>query len=182
MAKNARLRSSVLTGALLLASLAALASCGSASTGSDSTGIVVSDAWAREPAPGQPNTAAYATIVNETDQEVTVTGVRSALTDRTELHESMMQNGQMSMQPRPEGFTIDPRSTFVLEPGGPHVMLIDVGAEEIGGQGFDLSFEFGDKSIDATVAVRPLDGPDSLTEMDDMTNMSDSGNMGDTTS
>jgi copper(I)-binding protein len=49
-----------------------------------------------------------------------------------EIHETLMaDDGTMSMQEREEGFVIPAGGSFTLEPGGPHVMLLDIDPADI---------------------------------------------------
>lgn len=91
--------------------------------------VVVVDAWAREPAMGQTVAAAYVTLSNPGDEEVRLRGARSAI-GRTELHETEMgDDGVMSMEERLEGFLIPPGGELVMEPGGVHIMFVDIDRE-----------------------------------------------------
>lgn len=84
------------------------------------------DAWVRMPAPGQSLAAAYLTFVNRGDTDVHVADVSSPLAV-AELHETVVDDdGVMRMEHRAEGFVVPAGGELVLEPGGAHVMLLDV--------------------------------------------------------
>ena len=69
-----------------------------------------------------------------------------------EIHETMMgDDGTMSMQEREDGFAIADGETFVLEPGGPHVMMLGIDPAEFT-EGFDITFVF-DNGDEVTVAA-----------------------------
>ena len=85
----------------------------------------------REPAAGQTTVAVYATVVNGTDQAVTLLEATSPLTDDVSVHETMIAgDGTMSMGEQ-DGVQIEAGTSFVLEPGGTHVMLEGVDAVDL---------------------------------------------------
>ena len=172
---------------LLVVGVAAIglvaASCGSDDEADDSGGIVVTDAWIREPAEGAMNSAAYGTITNESDGDVTLVGASVPVSATVEIHETVMgDDGTMSMQEREDGFTIATGETFVLEPGGPHVMMIGIDPAEFT-EGFDVTFVF-DSGDEVTVAAElrsiGMDDMSGMDEMDDMDDGSMDGEMDDT--
>lgn len=140
----------------------ALAACGSDGGSGTPGAVTVEEAWVREPAAGQTTAAAYATIVNGTDHEVTLRDATSPLTDDVSVHETMVAaDGTMSMGDPDGGLAIEPGASFVLEPGGAHVMLDGVDAADFASP-VEVTFEFDDGSdagLDVTVEaeVRPLD-------------------------
>lgn len=84
------------------------------------------DAWVRMPATGQSVAAAYLTFVNHGDTDVRVADVSSPLAV-AELHETVADDdGVMRMEHRPDGFVVPAGDELVFEPGGAHVMLLDV--------------------------------------------------------
>jgi periplasmic copper chaperone A len=146
----------------VVGAVVALAACGSDGASSTSGDVAVEEAWVREPAAGQTSVAAYATIVNGTDHAVTLRDATSALTDDVSVHETMIAaDGTMSMGDPDGGLTIEPGASFVLEPGGAHVMLDGVEAGDVEAP-VEVTFVFDDGSeagLDVTVEadVRPLD-------------------------
>jgi periplasmic copper chaperone A len=85
--------------------------------------VAVSNAWARATAPGQEVGAAYMDIKSAMD--TTLTKVESPAADVVEFHMMSMKNGVMEMRmletmPLPAGKIVK------LEPGGFHLMLIDL--------------------------------------------------------
>jgi len=150
---------------VVLGAVIALAACGSdgaSSTSSTSGDVAVQDAWVRELAAGQTTAAAYATVVNGTDHEVTLVGATSPLTDDVTVHETTTgDDGTMSMGEPDGGVTIEAGASFVLEPGGAHVMLDGVDAADVVAP-VEVTFVFDDGSetgldVTADAEVRPLD-------------------------
>ena len=85
--------------------------------------VVVKDAWVRAPAPGAEIAAAYMTL--EANKPVALTGAVSPAAKAVEVHSMSMKNGVMEMC---EIKTLDlkPGQPTTLEPGGLHLMLIDL--------------------------------------------------------
>lgn len=145
--------------------------------------VTVSDLWARPPAPGQTNGVLYGTITNDTGDAVTFIGASVGDVARTELHESTMTDGVMSMQARPDGFVIEAGESLVLEPGGPHVMLREASSDDFPTDDLAATFTFGsgDEVVGvAAVETLTLDADDAdhdMSEMDDMDEMDDMSEM-----
>ena len=104
---------SALAGIFLAGSVAALAA----------DRVAVSNAWVRATAPGQEVGAAYMDIRSQSD--ATLISVESQAADFVEIHMMSMKNGVMEMRmletmPLPAGKVVK------LEPGGFHLMLIDL--------------------------------------------------------
>ena len=139
------------------------AACGSDDMSAGSRAVEVEEAWVREPAAGQTTVAAYATVVNGTDHEVTLVGATSPLTEDVSVHETTIAaDGTMSMDEQDNGVSIEAGTSFVLAPGGAHVMLAGVDEGDVQAP-VEVTFVFDDGSaagLDVTVEaeVRPLDG------------------------
>ena len=114
---------------VVLATAAALTACGGGSATPSSSApadspITVSDAWVKS-TDGM-MTAVFARISNSSSSEVAVTSAKTSLSDVTELHEMVMKDGQMIMQPKQGGFAIPANGAMALEPGGSHIMVLDL--------------------------------------------------------
>ena len=129
--------------------------------------ITVTDVWMREPAEGQTRTATYGTITNDGDTDVTLVSASVPFDATVEIHETIMgDDGSMQMQEVPEGFVVPAGGSFTLEPGGPHIMLIDIDPADITGT-IDVTMVFDD-GTEVTVGA-----PVRVLVMDDMDDMSD---------
>lgn len=84
--------------------------------------LLVADAWVK--ATDGPMTGAFGIITNETGEEVAVVSATTSASDKTELHETVEEDGQMIMQVKPGGFIIPSGEDFTLQPGGNHVMIM----------------------------------------------------------
>jgi hypothetical protein len=120
--------------------------------------IAVTGAWVREPAEGQTRSAAYATITNNGDADVTLVSASVPFDATVEIHETIMgDDGTMQMQEVPEGFVIPAGGSFSLEPGGPHIMLIDIDPVDITGT-IEVTMVFDDGTeVVVAAPVKALD-------------------------
>ncbi|MDO5629512.1 MAG: copper chaperone PCu(A)C [Mobilicoccus sp.] len=129
------LGAAVLTTALLLAGCSQAATpdtpadeAAPTTTAAETAGVAdvsVVDGWIKaQPDEGATMTGVFAVIENTTDAPVTVTGATTSLTDVTELHEVVQQDGRSVMQEIDGGFVIEPGTTRALEPGGDHLMVM----------------------------------------------------------
>lgn len=112
-----------------------LTACGEdpapAAEGTDEPRVVVEDPWVRATTGTEdPSmTAAFMVIDNDGDAEVTVTGATSPVAGVVELHEMAVVDGETVMRATEDGFTLAPGRGQVLQPGGLHVMLMDLQTE-----------------------------------------------------
>jgi copper(I)-binding protein len=121
---------------------AAVASSAAAEKATASIRVVQPWVWAT---PNPRLAAAYFTLQNSGDREVTLLSVSGAVAERVELHESVEQDGVVRMVPHPEGFEVPAGGVLKLERGGKHVMLIGLKAPLAAGSrvGLELSLSDG---------------------------------------
>lgn len=85
--------------------------------------IEFDDPWIRMVPSVSPNSAAYVSITNGTEDSVTLTSISSQVADRIEIHNVEVDDaGTMSMF-KINSLAIDPDSTTMLEPSGAHIMI-----------------------------------------------------------
>ncbi|MEI2777700.1 MAG: copper chaperone PCu(A)C [Tetrasphaera sp.] len=145
------------------ASAAPSASAASSSTGSATastpdriTPVTITDGWAK--ASEGPMSGAFGTLVNNSDQTVHITGATSPL-GRMELHEVAKNDaGAMVMRPVADGFTIAPGANLVLEPGGFHLMFMDMSAPLVNGESVTVTLQTSLGQVPLTIPVRRFDG------------------------
>ena len=118
-----------------------------------SSELTVEDAWAR-PAFRGDNSAAYMVIKNMTEQGDGLIGASTDVANVTEIHLSKMDaEGTMSME-RQELIGVPAGDEVKLEPGGLHVMLMNLVRDLNVGDTFELTLEFqrgGDVSVEVEV-------------------------------
>ncbi|MEV4525702.1 copper chaperone PCu(A)C [Streptosporangium sp. NPDC049304] len=86
--------------------------------------LTVTDPWVKTAKKGM--SAAFGTLVNNTDAEVTIVSGVSPISPVIELHEVVDSKGKMIMRPKEGGIVIPPKGTHQLQPGGDHIMLMGV--------------------------------------------------------
>jgi len=133
--------------ALIMAAIVAVAACGSEE---QRAGVVIDNAWARATPPGAQVAAAYLTIesIGELDR---VTAVSTPAARSAEIHATVVAAGQSSMRPVGD-LVLEPGEPVTLEPGGMHVMLMDLAQPLVAGQSFMLTLHL-EKRGDVTVEV-----------------------------
>jgi periplasmic copper chaperone A len=112
-------------------------------------------AWVRLPPPGLPVTAAYMALANNGGTDLAVTGAESPVAGVTELHEhvrdeaGVMRMRQVASMPLPAG------GALTLEPGGLHLMLIDLNRALLEGEHLPLTLHLADgRSLEVSAEVR----------------------------
>lgn len=116
----------------------------SASTTVEGEGIAVEGSWARPAGEGRMS-AGYFLISNFDDVPDTLNGISSNIARYTEIHESFEnENGMMGMREIPE-LVIPAQSTITFEPGGLHIMFIQLTESLSDGQEIELTLHFSRK-------------------------------------
>jgi periplasmic copper chaperone A len=93
-------------------------------------------AWARA---GFGVSAAYMTIENEGDHLIRLLSASSDAAAIVEIHQTTMEGEMMQMRPVEAPIEIVPGESFVMEPGGYHVMLLELGADLEAGTAISLT-------------------------------------------
>ncbi|MBJ3762407.1 copper chaperone PCu(A)C [Maribius pontilimi] len=114
-----------------LANIAAAAPNAAAVTVGD---LTVTGAHARATLPGQPVGGGYMTVTNAGDTDDRLVAVSSPVAGRAELHEMRMDGDVMRMRPLPDGLPVPAGETITLEPGGPHLMFMDLAGPLVAGE------------------------------------------------
>jgi copper(I)-binding protein len=144
----------VIAVGLLCATLLLAAACAPAAGG-----IIVKDPFTRATPAGANTGGAFMTLSNTGQEADRLISASSPAAEKTELHETVDDNGVMKMEPRPEGWQIPADGTLELKPGGKHIMLIGLTAPLEAGKKIQMTLNFekaGAKAID--VPVQALGG------------------------
>lgn len=105
--------------------------------------LTVTDPWVKAAENGM--TAAFGTIVNGTGTDLVLTAVTTPATETVELHETTADgSGGMSMQEKEGGFELPAGAELVLEPGGEHIMLMDLPGPLRPGDEVELTLVFSE--------------------------------------
>jgi len=115
-----RTRCAVLVGArALLAALVLLSAAHALAAGK----LTVEQPWIRTAPPTALMLAGYATLRNDGDATLTVSGADSADFSDVQLHQTVLEDGIERMRPTGK-FEIAPGKSVVFAPGGKHFMLV----------------------------------------------------------
>lgn len=87
--------------------------------------VEITDAWIRALPPAQSTTAAYLTLHNRGTQAVVVRAGSAEGAGRLEIHTTREVDGLMRMQ-QLSTLQVPAGGSVVLEPGGTHLMLLDL--------------------------------------------------------
>ncbi|MFE9655820.1 copper chaperone PCu(A)C [Micromonospora sp. NPDC006431] len=116
----------------------------------------IQDPWVKAADKGM--TAAFGTLVNDGDTDVTITAAATDVSPM-ELHEMTMKDGKMVMQPKQGGIVVKAHSSTVLQPGGEHLMLMDLKQPVKAGDELTFTLTFADgKTQTFTAVAKPFTG------------------------
>lgn len=91
-------------------------------------------------------TAAFGVLANRGAELRTIVSAVSDASDRTELHEMAMDDGVMVMRPIDGGIEIPAGGSTALEPGGLHVMIMDLDRDVAPGDDVTVTLTLDDGS------------------------------------
>lgn len=147
-------------------SLSALTACGSddgdtTDAMSAEPALKVEDAWVRatEGAKDTTMTAAFMVLTNTTDSPFSVTDASSDVSGMTELHDMVEKDGTMVMTKMEHGIALAPETGAILQPGGKHVMLMDMKKQLSPGDEVTFTLTYGDGET-AKVTAPVKDAPE----------------------
>ncbi len=102
-------------------------SAGSAAAANYKVGsLQITRTWARATPKGADTGAAYMTVTNTGKTVERLSCVSSDASAGCQIHQMMDDNGVMKMRPVPGGLPIKPGQTVTLDPGGYHLMLVNL--------------------------------------------------------
>jgi copper(I)-binding protein len=154
---------------LLTAAVLALAGC------SSTPAVEISNTWVKSSDMSMVGgmTAVFGTITNNSNQDITLVGASTDVANVVEIHEMAMSGGEMVMQQKEGGLVIPAGETAVLEPGGNHVMLMDLASDVVAGDTISVTFDLegaDDVTIEGIVA-KPSEGGDEEYHSDEEMDM-----------
>jgi hypothetical protein len=98
-------------------------------------------AWARPAAQGDLG-AVYLTIYNPTSYEDVLVGVMTEVAEAVQVHETSIADDGMSHMEHMSHLPVPPNGIIVFEPGGKHLMLVNLKRELITGDSFLMTLSF----------------------------------------
>ncbi|HEC1793389.1 TPA: copper chaperone PCu(A)C [Campylobacter lari] len=87
--------------------------------------ITVNDPYVRQTPPNSKTTAFFLELKNNSNQDIKLIKAQSSLSDTTEIHDHIMENGKKMMVQIPQ-ITIKANSNAELKPGGKHIMVLNL--------------------------------------------------------
>ncbi|OZG32518.1 copper chaperone PCu(A)C [Rickettsia endosymbiont of Culicoides newsteadi] len=120
------------------------------------TSIDTRNAWARPSISTtigkRNNSAIYLEIVNNSDTNYNLVNVSSEVANKVELHKSFVDEKGVSKMVQLDKLVIPAKTSAILQPGGMHIMLLDLKTTLKVGDKFDLLLYF-DNNIKKVVQV-----------------------------
>jgi len=113
--------------------------------------ISVNDAWARATMPGQKVSAAYLQI--QSDADARLVSASSPAVPRVEVHEMKMDGDVMRMR-EVKAIELPKGKTVSLEPGGLHIMLMNLTKPIVAGEVIPLTLVVESGGKQQTVEVK----------------------------
>ena len=130
-----------------------------------STDVTVTNAWVRPPPPGARTGAAFMTLTNGGAKAARLVAADNPASNLTELHTHLHEDGIMKMRQVKE-IVVPAHGTAKLEPGGYHIMLIDLKNALKAGDTVPLTLHFDDGG--QQVIVVPVRAADAAPAMEHM--------------
>ena len=157
-------------GALALIAALALTGCAttpSTNAAAQADGVTITDAWVKSAESGM--SAAFGELSNTGSADVTVVSATTKASSMIELHETVENDsGEMVMREKDGGFVIPAAGSFMLEPGGNHIMLMGLTAPLVAGDDVTVTLTFADDStLEFTAPVKDYSGANETYEGDE---------------
>jgi copper(I)-binding protein len=119
--------------------------------------LEIAHAWTRATPPTAQAGGGFLTITNKGTTPDRLVAVRSAASDKAEIHEMKMDGNVMRMRELDKGLEIAPGSTVELKPGGYHIMLMGLKAPLAKGTKVPVTLVFEKAgSVDVELAVEAM--------------------------
>ena len=124
----------------------------------DTADLSLADAWVKSAESGM--SAVFGTLTNASSSAVTLVGAASSAAGMVQLHETNADgSGGMSMKEKEGGFAIPAGGELRLEPGGDHIMLMDLTAPLLAGDAVEVTLQFaGGAELPITATVKDFAG------------------------
>ncbi|MCR6594111.1 copper chaperone PCu(A)C [Campylobacter insulaenigrae] len=114
--------------------------------------IVVNDPYVRQTPPNAKSTAFFLELINKSNNDIALIKAESSLSDTTEIHDHVMDNGKKMMMQIPQ-ITIKANSSTTLKPGGKHIMALNLNQNITEDTKADLTLYFDDNS---TIVIKDI--------------------------
>lgn len=124
--------------------LCLLAACAFSATAWSATNpqLLVRDGYVRGLPPGTANTSAYMVLVNNSDEDIVLTGATTPAANMVMIHNSVTRQGGMMAMEHVMAATVPARGKLELKTGGMHLMLMGLKKPLRDGNSVKLSLQF----------------------------------------
>lgn len=120
--------------------------------------VITENVVVRKPPAGARVTGVFMTLKNNTGMDIALVGAQSNIANVTEVHESYNDNGIARMR-RLEQIPIPAGGELVMQPGGFHIMLIELKRELLENEEIPLELSFsGYRTITVPAKVKTMGG------------------------
>jgi len=118
--------------------------------------LVIGHPWSRPTVSGMPTGVAYLSITNNGTQRDTLISASSPAAARVEFHRTSFEDGMAHMRPA-RAVVVEPNATITAEPGGLHLMLVDLKSPLVVGTMVPLVLHFENAGhITVQLKVEPM--------------------------
>ncbi|WP_083484449.1 DUF1775 domain-containing protein [Loktanella sp. 3ANDIMAR09] len=115
--------------------------------------------FARATLPNQPVAGGFMTITNTGQADDVLIGAASSVAGRMEIHEMAMDGDVMRMRALDDGLRIPSGETVTLQPGGFHIMFMDLAGPLVAGDSISVTLTFENAGeVTLTMPVADLQG------------------------
>lgn len=124
--------------------------------------LEIAHPWSREVPVGARVAGGYFTVTNKGAEADRLVAVSSDVSAKAEIHQMTVKDGVMTMRPVEGGLEIPAGATVALEPGGYHLMFMDLKQRPVKGESFSATLTFAKAgSVTVDLAVEGLGGADA---------------------
>lgn len=165
--KNTTTRLAVLLAAAALTLTGCASTAAPAAEAPAADSVEITDSWVKSAEEGM--SAAFGELTNSSDEDITVVSAETEASSMLELHETVEnESGEMVMREIEGGFVIPAGGSMNLEPGGNHIMLMDLTAPLKAGEEVTFTLTFSDDStFEFTAPVKDYSGANENYEGDE---------------
>ena len=103
--------------------------------------LLIGHPWSRPTVSGMPTGVAYLSITNTGTQRDTLIAASTPAAARVEFHRTTFEDGMAHMRPA-RAVVVEPNATITAEPGGLHLMLVDLKSPLVVGTTVPLVLRF----------------------------------------
>ena len=125
--------------------------------------LLITGAFSRATLPNAPVAGAYLTITNAGATDDRLVSVSTPVAGTAQIHQMKMDGDVMKMNALPEGLVIPAGGSVSLEPGGYHLMFMDLKAPLVEGQSITVTLTFekaGTVEVQVPVGSPAAKGPE----------------------